>query len=261
MRKIILLPGMFCFICLAGAVQAETILVSAAASLTNAFRDIGSAFTRQYPAVKVHFNFGSSGALQRQIEQGAPVDVFAAAASKEMNLLQKEGLTNPATRKIFAENRLVLITPMKSSIHRWRDLLLPVITKVAISDPASVPSGRYAEQTLKKHGIWNAVRQKMVLGEDVRQTLAYVAQGNAKAGIVFLTDAYIDAGRVKVACTAIPGKDHIPIVYPIAVLKHAPHPLYGEKFIQFVDGPAGRVILKRYGFALPARKTAAHKKL
>src|SRR5579871_157943 len=133
--------------------RADTILVSAAASLTNALQDIGKAFTAADPKTTVRFNFGSSGQLQQQIEQGAPVDVFASASPKEMDALQKSGHLETATRIDFAGNRLVLIVPPQSAVKRWEDLKSASVRHIALSNPASVPSGRYARQTLTKRGL------------------------------------------------------------------------------------------------------------
>src|SRR5579871_5922271 len=130
--------------------RADTILVSAAASLTNALQDIGKAFTAADPKTTVRFNFGSSGQLQQQIEQGAPVDVFASASPKEMDALQKEGRLLAGTRADFAGNRLVLIAPRDSRLKGWDNLRRPGVQRVALSNPAFVPSGRYAQQTLTK---------------------------------------------------------------------------------------------------------------
>lgn len=231
----------------AGA-HADQILVSAAASLTNALQDIGNAFTRADPQTAVRFNFGSSGQLQQQIEQGAPVDVFASASPKEMDALQKEGHILAGTRVDFAGNRLVLIAPRSSRLKGWNDLRRTGVQRVALSNPAFVPSGRYAQQTLTKRGLWSIVQPKAVFGNNVRQTLAYVANGDADAGVVFATDAAIDRQHVRVVAEAIPGKDHVPIVYPAAVVTDAPNRTAARKFVRFLQGATAQGILARYGF-------------
>src|SRR5262249_46356174 len=159
------------------------------------FTEIGKAFTKSHPGTTVCFNFGASGALQQQIAQGAPVDVFASAASKEMDALQKDGHIEPATRIDFVGNRLVLIARNGRLVKKWEDVTLPFVKRIAISNPDSVPSGRYAKETLTKRGLWNAIQPKLVLGENVRQTLTYVATGDADAGMVFSTDAAIEKKR------------------------------------------------------------------
>lgn len=227
------------------------ILVSAASSLTEAFQAIGTAFTRaERNRVVVRFNFASSGTLLQQIRQGAPVDVFASASPQEMDALEKERRLEPGTRADFASNRLVLIVPAKgASIKTWADLATAA-RRVAVSNPDSVPSGRYARETLTRRGLWSAVRTRAVRGENVRQTLAYVAAGDADAGIVFATDARVEK-RVRVVAVAVPGKDHAPIRYPVAVVRGAADAAAAKRFAAFLRGPAARDTLKRFGFALP----------
>ena len=229
--------------------RADELLVSAASSLTEALNDVGAAYTRLHPNTVVRFNFAASGALQQQILQGAPVDVFCPASPKEMDALQKVGYVEAGTRIEFAGNRLVLIAPVRGRLHGWNDLSSPAVRRVALSDPASVPSGRYAQETLTKRGLWEAVKAKAVFGQNVRQTLTYVAHGDADAGIVFKTDALHDAGKVRVAGEAIPGKDHILIVYPAAVVSHAPNRPAAQSFVLFLQSAAARKILTRYGFS------------
>ena len=228
--------------------RADEILVSAAASLTDAFNDIGRAYSAANPKTIVRFNFGASGALQQQILQGAPVDVFASASPKEMDALQRANRIEPATRADFAANRLVLIAPPNSRLKSWDDLRTAFVHRIALSNPDSVPSGRYAQDTLTKRGLWNVVQPKAVFGENVRQTLTYVTGGNVDAGIVFATDQRSEAKRVRVVDTAIPGKDHAPIVYPAAVIVGAPNAIAARKFADFLRAPTAQAVFARYGF-------------
>jgi molybdate transport system substrate-binding protein len=228
--------------------RADEVLVSAAASLTDAMTEIGAAYGRAHPRMTVRFNFGASGALQHQIELGAPVDVFASASPVEMDAIERSKRVVSSTRVTVAGNRLVLIAPPNSPLRDWDGLRSPSVRRVAISDPDSVPSGRYARETLAKRGLWSTVRPKAVFGENVRQTLTYVAGRNADAGLVFATDARIDADRVRVVATAVPGRDHDPILYPAAVVAGAPNPAAARSFVQFLRGPAAQAILARYGF-------------
>ncbi len=244
------------FLLLPLGASADEILVSAATSLTNAFQEIGLAYTKLHPKTLVRFNFAASGALQQQIEQGAPVDVFASAAPKEMDALQKGGHLEAETRTLFAGNRLVLIAPLKSNLKQWTELLSPVIKHIALSNPDSVPSGRYAKETLTKRGLWAALQSKMVFGENVRQTLTYVVNGDAEAGVVFATDAQSEKTRVRVVQQALPNSDHAPILYPVAVIKGAPNVPAARDFVAFLKSPVAQNILTRYGFAsaLPPKK-------
>jgi molybdate transport system substrate-binding protein len=238
--------------------RSDEILVSAAASLTDAFTDIGKAYSAAHPGTVVRFNFGASGALQQQIVQGAPVDVYASASPQEMDALQKANRIEPGTRIDFAGNRLVLIVPPGSLVKRWNDLRSGAVRRIAISNPDSVPSGRYAKETLTKRGLWTAVEPKMILGENVRQTLTYVAGGNVDAGIVFATDAQIEKRRVNVVDEAATGKDHSAIVYPASAIAHAPNAAGARRFTSFLIAPAAQAILKRYGFARTARSSASN---
>lgn len=235
---------------------ADTAVVSAAASLTNAFQTVGEAFEKEHPEENIRFNFDASGPLQRQIELGAPVDIFAAAGMKEMNALQRERRIISSTRFNFVSNSIVLITSPNSHIRSWRDLGKKGIGRIAISDPAAVPSGRYAEAVLKRKSLWKIVKPDLVLGENVRQTLAYVANGDVSAGVVFSTDAKQEGSRVRVAATAIPGKDIPVILYPIAITSASPHRRVAEEFLAFLRGTEAQQILKRYGFLPPSSSAA-----
>ena len=228
--------------------RTDEVLVSAAASLTDAFNDIGRAYSAANPKTIVRFNFGASGALQQQILQGAPVDVFASASPQEMDALQRANRIEPATRADFAANRLVLIAPPSSKLKSWDDLRAANVHRIALSNPDSVPSGRYARETLTKRGLWNVVQPKAIFGENVRQTLTYVTGGNVDAGIVFATDQRAEASRARVVDIALPGKDHAPIVYPAAVIAGAPNPIAARKFADFLHTPTAQAVFARYGF-------------
>jgi molybdate transport system substrate-binding protein len=245
----LLLPLLLC----AAAARADEVLVSAASSLTNAMNDIGKAYTAAHPGTTVKFNFAASGVLQKQIEQGAPVDVFASASPREIDDLQKEGRIEKGTRFDFAHNSLVLIEPANGALKTWDDLSNAAVKRIAFSDPASVPSGRYAEDTLTRRKLWTSLQPKIVYGVNVRATLSYVAEGNADAGIVFATDARVEPERVKVVTTAVPGADHAPIVYPIAVVTGSPNPAGGRAFALFLKGPEAKKILAGYGFIVPGK--------
>jgi len=241
------------------AALADEILVSAAASLTDAFNAVGAAFTKANPRTTVRFNFAAPGPLLRQIEQGAPVDVFAPAATKEMNALARVGRIEPATRVVFAGNRLVLIAPRNgffggasSKPWGWYSLADPAVRRVALSNPDAVPSGRYARELLERQGLWERVRPKAVFGQNVRQTLIYVANKDADAGIVFATDARSESKRVRLIATAIPGRDHAPIVYPAAVITGAPNPPAARRFVRFLSSPTAQAVLRRHGFQPPS---------
>ena len=176
-----------------GAQSTREITVSAAISLKNAYEEIGKIFTERNPGVKVIFNFGGSGDLARQIEAGAPVDVFASAASKDMDDIGRKGLLAANSRKDFARNTVVLIKSVKSTIglSSLKDLLMVEVKRIAVGNPKTVPAGRYAEEVLKHFSLWEALKDKLVFGENVRQVLDYVARNEADAGLVYSTDAAV----------------------------------------------------------------------
>jgi molybdate transport system substrate-binding protein len=224
------------------------ITVSSAVSLKDAFREIG----RQYEertGVKVNFNFGASGALQRQIESGAPADVFASAGIPQMDALAKQELIAPETRRDFARNTLVLIVPADSAsgIASLADLSGTKVTRLAIGNPKTVPVGRYAEQTLTRLGLWEPLGTRLILAEDVRQALDYVARGEVDAGVVYASDVRATGNRVRIVATA-PADSHDPILYPIAVVKASSRQEAARGFIDAVMSDDGRRVLEQHGF-------------
>lgn len=233
----------------AGSPRQTALTVSAASSLTEAFTEIGAAFTRENPGAPVTFNFAASGVLVGQIKNGAPVDVFAAAASGELDAVAQEGRVADSSRVEFAGNRLVLVVPPPSTVAGWRDLTAKGVKHVAIGNPETVPAGRYARETLQHRNLWIAVENKLVLGENVRQTLTYVENGDADAGVVFITDALKAGKKVRVVTKANAGIDHAPIVYPAAVIRGARHEPVARRFVAFLKSPEAQAILKKHGFA------------
>jgi molybdate transport system substrate-binding protein len=234
----------------AAVLGAQELTVSAAASLTNAFPEIGKLFEKQDPGAKIIFNFAASGALLQQLDKGAPVDVFASADQKTMDQAQEKGLIVPASRKNFVNNTLVLILPAASklSLTGPKDLLLPAVKRVAVGNPASVPAGRYARKALIQAGLWEALQAKLIMGESVRQVLDYVSRGEVDAGLVYATDAAVARGKVKVVAT-VQGPQ--PIVYPVALLSASPKQALGQEFLDFLFAPKSRAILSKYGFGEP----------
>lgn len=229
---------------------AAELTVSAAASLTNAFNEIGKAFEAQNPGSKVQFNYAASGALLQQIAKGAPVDMFASADQETMDEAAKQDLIDPATRVNFVRNALVVIVPSDSKVAATQlaDLKDAKIAKIAIGQPASVPVGRYTKSVLEQADLWSTVEPKMIGAQSVRQALDYVARGEVDAGFVYATDAAIMADKVKVLFTVPTTK---PITYPIAVIKAAGDKALAQRFVQYVNAPESQAVLARYGFAKP----------
>jgi molybdate transport system substrate-binding protein len=228
----------------------QELTVSAAASLTNAFPEIGQRFEQQLPGTKVIFNFAASGPLLQQIAQGAPVDVFASADQKTMNQAQERGFIVPASRKNFVSNALVLIVPQgsKLTLSGLQDLAPAAVKRVALGNPATVPAGRYTQDALTKAGLWDGLQPKLIMGESVRQVLDYVSRGEVDAGFVFATDAAIAKGKVK---TVTEAQGHQPIVYPVAIVSASPKKELAQEFLNFLFTPEGMEILKKYGFGQP----------
>src|SRR5919108_624684 len=181
--------------------HAQEVTISAAISTKEAVEELGRGFMAARSGVTLRYNFGSSGELQKQIEAGAPVDLFISAAQGQMDELEKRGLVVPGTRRAFARNVLTVIEPADSKvdISKPADLLDPRVTKIVVGNPKTVPAGQYAEESLRTVCVWDRVRPKLVFAENVRQALDYVARGEVDAGVVYATDAAIRKGRVKEA--------------------------------------------------------------
>lgn len=230
--------------------QAADLVVSAAASLTNAFTDIGRSFERVNPGTKVVFNFAASDVLLAQITKGAPADVFASADEIAMDKAVSAGVIDTRSRHNFVRNRLVLIAPADSTvaITGLPSLSAAGIKHIAIGNPASVPVGRYTKGVLEKANMWTALEPKFVNAASVRQALDYVARGETEAGFVYSTDAAIMKGKVKVAAEV---PTQAPIVYPIAVVKDSKNAALAQSFLIFIASPAMQTILSDYGFGKP----------
>jgi molybdate transport system substrate-binding protein len=230
------------------AVQAEELVVSAAASLTNAFQAVGQAFEQSKPGAKVTFNFAASGPLVAQIQQGAPVDVFASADQETMN--KAAALVVASTRADFAANTLVLILPSASAQapKALGDLANASFQRIATGTPATVPVGRYTMAAIEKAGLTAALQSKWIFGESVRQVLNYVARGEVDAGFVYRTDAMIERDKTRIAFTV---PTHTPVTYPIAQVAASKNPALANEFIAFVRGASGQNILQRFGFSKP----------
>lgn len=231
----------------APALADEELIVSAAASLTNALKEAAGQFEKTHPGAKIVCNFAASGSLLQQMAHGAPVDVFASADQKTMNQAQEKGLIIPASRKNFVSNNLVLIVPLDSqlALGGLKDLTKPEVKRVAVGNPATVPAGRYTQEALVKAGLWDKLMPKFILAESVRQVLDYVRRGEVDAGFVYSTDATIAREKVKVMQTVAA---HAPILYPLAVIAATKKKALAQSFVDFILSPAAQEIFKRYGF-------------
>ena len=232
------------------AAHAADVTISAAASLTNAFKEVAPAFEAQNPGTKVLLNFAASDALLAQIAKGAPVDVFASADQETMDKAQQQNVLVAGSRRNFVNNALVLITPVDGAAHlaSLADLAKPEIKRIALGKPEGVPAGRYAKGALEAAKVWSAIEAKAVYAINVRQALDYVARGEVEAGFVYATDAAVQKDKVKVALTV---PTEAPISYPVAVLNGGPNAEAARKFIDYLLSPAGQAVLAKYGFQKP----------
>lgn len=245
------------FLILVGCNQATTpsltskaepvITVSAAASLRDAMQEIQSQYRQEQPNATLVYNFGSSGSLQQQIEQGAPVDIFMSAAAKQMDALEKKKLLLTDTRQDLLRNEVVLVTAKnQTNISDFQDLTNNQVDKVSIGDPESVPAGQYGQEVLISLKLFAPLKPKLVFAKDVRQVLTYVETGNVDAGVVYASDAKV-SDQVRVAARA-PANSHSPIVYPVAALQASKNPDAAREFVQFLSGAAAKATFEEYGF-------------
>ncbi len=247
--------GSLSFIAPVNAVEQKSILVSAAVSLKNVLEHCQKRFEEKNPDVKIKFNFGASGMLLNQIKSGAPIDLFISADIRDF-----EKIDAPAAKiiaegypKPFAGNELVFIVPKNSEAGplAFEDLRMDALKKIAIGNPKTVPAGRYADEAIRASGRYEALREKLVLCENVRQVLDYVIRGEVDGGFVYRTDAaQAAAGEIRQAFAVSP-EMHAPIVYGLGRLTAANNPELVERFIAFMAGPECREILTAAGFLLP----------
>lgn len=230
------------------AAATEPLLVAAAADLQFAFTDIGEKFKEQ-TGQEIEFTFGSTGNLTTQIENGAPFDILAAANIAFVDRLKEQGLIIPDTQQLYAQGRIVLAVNREAGAQATeiQDLLDPAISRVAIANPEHAPYGKAAEEALQSAGLWDELQPKLVLGENVRQTLQFVQTGDAPVGIVALSIAEVP----EVTYTLLPAELHNPLNQSMAVIKATQNETAARAFLEFVNGPEGRPIMKRYGFLLP----------
>lgn len=221
--------------------------VSAAASLKDAVGEIKKAYSKEKPNVTITYNFGSSGSLQKQIEQGAQVDVFVSAATKQMDALEDKDLIIKETRKDFLENKIVLIVPKDYlEVNDFKDLLADKVIRIGLGEPKSVPVGKYAEEVLKKLGILDSIKSKAVYAKDVKEVLTWVETGNADAGIVYETDTKV-SDKVKLVARA-PEGSHKPVYYPAAVIEGGENVDAAKDFVNFICSSKAKPIFEKYGF-------------
>jgi molybdate transport system substrate-binding protein len=237
----------------APAAAAEELTLSVAISMKEAIETLGRSFAASHPGVALRYNLGASGDLQKQIEAGAPIDVFISAATRQMDELEQKGLILSDTRRAFARNVLVVVKPADSGLDLTAvgDLRDPRVTRVAIGNPKTVPAGQYAQESLRAAGVWEHLGPKLVFGENVRQVLEYVARGEVDAGFVYATDVPGAGPRVRTAFR--PSEEtYPPVVYPVAVVAGSRQVTLARAFVELVAGAKGQAVLRRLGFEPPA---------
>ena len=248
-----LLAGLALLLVMVVPARAQEMTISAAISTKEVVEELGRGFMAARPGVTLRYNFGSSGELQKQIEAGAPVDLFISAAQRQMDELEKKGLVVAATRRIFARNVLTVVKPTDSKIDisKPADLLDPRVTKIVIGNPKTVPVGQYTEESLRTLGLWDRLQPKLVFAENVRQALDYVARGEVDAGFVYTTDAAVRRQQVTEAFR--PAEDtYRPVLYPAAMVAGAQQAALAQAVLELLVGREGRAVLARFGFQPPS---------
>ena len=237
------------FACLFIGCSSEELVIFGAMSLTDALTEVSQRFGA-VRNVKVYCNFAGSSTLQRQIEKGAPADVFISASPKQIDALQGEGLLYEDSRRVILSNRLVLVAPVSSSLSMTDAGMLAQdeIRRIAIGEPNSVPAGIYGREALTHLGVWTTVQPKLIPSADVRSTLAYVESGEVDVGIVYQTDAGLSK-KVRIIYQ-FPDSSHSPIVYPAAVLRNTGHKVLAQAFLDYLQTAEVAAIFEKYGFSV-----------
>lgn len=225
----------------------QEITVSAAASLTDVLNELAENYREQDPGMKIVFTFGGSGALQTQIEEGAPVDLFFSAAEENMDALEEEGLIDTETRKGVLKNEIVLIAPLGETEVSSFENILDSEPQIALGEPESVPAGKYAQEIFENLGIWEGVQSHTVFASNVREVLSWVEAGEADCGVVYATDA-ITSDQVQVVCNAPEGGPEV--LYPAAVLKDCANPEGAKEFLDYLTGDEAKKAFEAYGFTV-----------
>lgn len=233
----------------AAPTQKTEIMISAAASLKNCIQDISTLYTEKNPQVTITANFGASGALQQQIEQGAPADIFFSAGIKQMNALKEKGMMIDSSIKNVLENKVVLITPKNAAaLNSFEALAGNSVKRIGVGEPKSVPVGQYTEQVFQSLGLTDTLAFKLVLAKDVREVLSWVETGNVDAGVVYETDAKIS--KAVTICATAPEGSHKKVIYPIGVVKASKRAAEGQKFVDFLFSDTAKEVFIRYGFTV-----------
>jgi len=233
--------------------EGQELVLSVAISMKEAIEEVGRQFERTHPGVTLRYNLGASGDLQKQIEAGAPADLYVSAAPRQMDELERQGLIVAGSRRIFTRNRLAVIAPSDSrlDLRTPGDLLQPRVQRIVIGNPKTVPAGQYAEASFRALGLWEPLRPKLVFAENVRQALEYVSRGEVEAGVVYATDIAVRAGRITEAFR-LPAESYPAVTYSVAAVVASPNRRLAQAFIDLLVGREGQAVLARHGFQPPA---------
>jgi molybdate transport system substrate-binding protein len=231
--------------------ESVTLIVGAAADLNSVFQELGERYEQEY-RTQIEFTFGSTGQLAHQIDQGAPIDLFAAANQSFIEDLDQKGRVISETKAIYGRGRIVLWTQEDSplSLQSLEDLMDPAISRVAIANPDHAPYGIAAREALQSAGLWDDLQPKLILGENIRQTLQYAEMGNVDVAIVALSLAVVVPGTWEL----IPEDLHSPLDQMLAVIDGSPHEDEARRFAEFINGEQGRPLMQQYGFVLPGEE-------
>lgn len=249
-RSISVILILFLLLLLFGFEEEETkqkkLLVGAAASLRPAMEDLLELYQKQKPDIAVNITYASSGTLEQQIRQGAPMDIYFSAALENMNSLSKDQLINDETMVELLENQIVLIEPKDSKLNLKGFEDIKRASRLAIGDPFSVPAGKYAYEVFEFLNLWEQAKDRATYGKDVTEVLAWVSSGNVDAGVVYATDAVL-SDKIRIVAQA-PEKSHSRIIYPVSVIKGSKEIEAAKEFINFLKKPEAANIFREYGF-------------
>ena len=224
---------------------ANELIVSAASSLTNVMNEAAAQFEKSHPEARVILNFASSGTLLRQIERGAPVDVFVSADSETMDVAVRKDLIFDGAVRIFSKNKLVMLVRSDLNIGDIRSLDNVSVKRIAIGHPRSVPAGRYTQKILEKAGIWEKISNKFIYAQNVRQCLDYATRGEVDVAFVYVTDSRLVQNKLRVVSIEDASLD---IQYPMAIVKTSSNTALAEEFVSFLISEKMSELLKRNGF-------------
>lgn len=251
-HKYVMALSLLISVLLASGAAAGQVRLSAAASMTDAVKELMATYGREQPGVTILANFASSGSLAKQIAAGAPADLYISANRKWMDYLLEQGVIDRQSVAIFAHNRLVFIGPANDTVHELADLV--TLERIALGSPGSVPAGHYAAQAMTAAGVYQELKQahKLMLAKDVRQALIYAERGEVDGAFVYGTDARL--ARRAVSLFGVPGGLHDPISYPLALTVRGAENDEARALLDYLKGPVARAILKKYGFVTEASR-------